>query len=74
MGGKFNEKSFKALRERMGLNQADFGKLFGFSRPQQRVSEIERGEKKVSNQVRQIARYLRILHENHLLNINDLQR
>jgi DNA-binding transcriptional regulator YiaG len=69
MGGKFNEKSFKSLRERMGLNQFVFGRLFGFSEPQKRVSEIELGKKKVSNQVRMIARYLRILHAHGLIDL-----
>ncbi|MFQ5472043.1 MAG: helix-turn-helix domain-containing protein [Dehalococcoidia bacterium] len=44
-------RQFKALRLKLGLSQREYGELYGFSMPQQRVSEIELGTIGISNQV-----------------------
>lgn len=50
---------FKQLREDLGMKQAEFGRLFGFTAPQVRVTEIETGRIKVSAQVEMLCRYIR---------------
>jgi hypothetical protein len=40
------------------MKQSDFGRLFGFSAPQVRVTEIETGKVKVSAQVAMLCRYI----------------
>jgi DNA-binding transcriptional regulator YiaG len=49
----------KNLRTEMGLNQSDFGALFGFANPQIRISKIESGNENISGQVEAMCRILR---------------
>lgn len=42
----------------MGLNQTDFGKLFGFANPQIRISKIESGSENISGQVEAMCQML----------------
>lgn len=48
----------KNLRQEMGLNQTDFGKLFGFANPQIRISKIESGSENISGQVEAMCQML----------------
>jgi DNA-binding transcriptional regulator YiaG len=48
IGGNMTGKELKAIRKRMKKTQWDFGVLLGFHHPQIRVSELERGVRKVS--------------------------
>lgn len=48
----------KKLRIDMGLNQADFGQIFGFANPQIRISKIESGNENISGQVEAIYKLL----------------
>ena len=41
----------KKLRKKLGLSQEELGIMLGYQKPQVRVSEIERNEKEVSNQI-----------------------
>lgn len=41
----------KKFRLDLGLSQEQFGKLLGYQKPQVRVSELERSQKTVSNQI-----------------------
>lgn len=51
---------FKSLREKLGLTQQEFGEKLGFATEyaRNRVSEIERGVKKISRPVQIIAEFL----------------
>ena len=49
----------KALRERLGLTQAQFGTALGFTTaPQVRVSELERGKVEASPMVTRLCAYI----------------
>ena len=47
-----NHQFCKDVRRSLKLNQAEFGKLLGFSSPSVRISEIENNKVNVSNQVK----------------------
>ena len=47
-----NAQYCKDVRKSLKLNQAEFGKLLGFSSPSVRISEIENKKVNVSNQVK----------------------
>lgn len=48
VNSKMRRAKFIALRRRTGLSQRAFGEKLGFSAPQPRVSEIERGKSPIS--------------------------
>ena len=52
-------QDIKALRERLGLTQAQFGTALGFTTaPQVRVSELERGKVEPSPMVTRLCLYI----------------
>ena len=45
-------KELKDLRKKLNLTQHDFGLMLGFSQPQIRISELERGTMKISERIK----------------------
>jgi len=55
----------KELRKKLNLTQKEFGLLLGFKNPQVRISELENGKQKGSNQLIRYCEFLNYLVDNH---------
>lgn len=58
---------YKNLREKLGLNKSDYGKLFGYNREYSYVNDKETKKRVVSSSDKQIMKYIDFLYNKGLM-------
>ena len=51
---KWTPENIRSLRKRLGMTQQELGDFLGYSQPQIRISELERGERNPSGAVQRL--------------------